>query len=143
MVIWIDMMGTINLLAWRVFQTTNRSNYRFTHATTSSRRRAGFVRPDLKDSLSTGLHSKTKICSKVNCLSKISYYNIFLGWVLPVKEQAKDAFHVLSRLLVEFNRQFAQHYNKKENSSESLSSIKDQIRAAFGTLDLNKIVEKL
>ena len=70
-------------------------------------------------------------------------YNSSLGWVLPVKEQAKDAFYVLSRLLVEFNRQFAQHYNKKENSSESLSTIKDQIRAAFGTLDLEKIVKKM
>ena len=70
-------------------------------------------------------------------------YNFSLGWVLPVKEQAKDAFYVLSRLLVEFNRQFAQHYNKKENSSESLSTIKDQIRAAFGTLDLEKIVKKM
>lgn len=67
----------------------------------------------------------------------------FLGWVLPVKEQKKDAFYVLARLLVEFNRQFAQHYNKKENSSESLSSIKDQIREAFGTLDIQKIVKKL
>ena len=50
---------------------------------------------------------------------------------------------MLARLLVEFNRQFAQHYNKKENSSESLSSIKDQIREAFGTLDIQKIVKKL
>ena len=68
---------------------------------------------------------------------------LLLGWVLPVKEQKKDAFYVLARLLVEFNRQFAQHYNKKENSSESLSSIKDQIREAFGTLDIQKIVKKL
>ena len=137
------MMDTINLLVWPVFQIISRNNYRFTHVTMWSKRRVGFVRQDSKDSLSTGPHSKTKTCSKVSRLSRIGIYDSSLGWVLPVKEQAKDAFYVLSRLLVEFNRQFAQHYNKKENSSESLSTIKDQIRAAFGTLDLEKIVKKM
>ena len=68
-----------------------------------------------------------------------------LGWVLPEagQEQGKQSTLILSRLMVEFNRQYAHYYNKKENSEESLTKMKDQIRKEFGTVDLKKIAEQL
>ena len=68
-----------------------------------------------------------------------------LGWVLPEagQEEGKQSTLILSRLMVEFNRQYAHYYNKKENSEESLSKMKDQIRKEFGTIDLKKIAEQL
>ena len=77
--------------------------------------------------------------------SPILLIHRILGWVLPEvgQEEGKQSTLILSRLMVEFNRQYAHYYNKKENSEESLSKMKDQIRKEFGTIDLKKIAEQL
>merc|ERR1719394_1651477 len=78
-------------------------------------------------------------------LKSFKSQDMFKGWVLPEagQEEGKQSTLILSRLMVEFNRQYAHYYNKKENSEESLSKMKDQIRKEFGTIDLKKIAEQL
>ena len=87
----------------------------------------------------------TEFIDSPNHNSPILLIHRILGWVLPEagQEEGKQSTLILSRLMVEFNRQYAHYYNKKENSEESLSKMKDQIRKEFGTIDLKKIAEQL
>lgn len=93
----------------------------------------------------TFLCQLTEFIDSPNHNSPILLIHRILGWVLPEagQEEGKQSTLILSRLMVEFNRQYAHYYNKKENSEESLSKMKDQIRKEFGTIDLKKIAEQL
>ena len=92
---------------------------------------------------------KLTVASRTLCIEFFDLPNLLihriLGWVLPEagQDEGKQSTLILSRLMVEFNRQYAHYYNKKENSEDSLSKMKDQIRKEFGTMDLKKIAEQL